>query len=198
MKFLKTNWVKLVTITLALTAGIFALISTINAFSTVNALHDIPEAMRPALAANGPGFDISLSQAQAGAFMYLAIFLSCAFIITFAILKILKLNKKIAGITLITGSVISLSLFITGIALGSDFLSYLSSTVDTARQVYDNHVALGIPQQLAATGVRAAQTAHITQIAQVVIFVLVFGVTPLVIGIKKLVCSCKSNKITTT
>ncbi|MCL2756374.1 MAG: hypothetical protein FWE45_04995 [Firmicutes bacterium] len=192
MEFLKRNWMKLVAVILFSAVAVFALITSINAFSTASALRDIPEAMRPALP--GAPHEVALSQANAGAFTYLAIFLSCFFVIAAIKMKMFKLNRKISGIVLIAGSVVALTIFVTGIALGSDFISMLSQNVDTARQGYE--AASGTPgEPLFLTGYRAARAAHITQISQVVIFIIVFGVAPLAMGIKKLFCSsCKESK----
>jgi len=172
MEFLKQNWTKIVGIILFLTSGIVALVASAYAFTTVRAIRSLPA---PAQAT----MEVGLSQAYAAGFVYFAVALSCFAIIAFLTLKMFKVNKKIPAITLITGSAIALVMFITGIALASDFLSSLSSDITAARQI-------PVPD-LRRIALNAAHTAHIVQIAQTIVLTLTFAVVPLVIGVKKLV-----------
>jgi len=188
MEFLKSNLLKLIGIVLMSVVAVFALITSINAFLTASGLRDIPEAMQSLLPGNP--FDVALSQTNAGAFSYLAIFLAATFIIAALVIKMFGL-RKIAGITLVAGSVVALSMFVTGIILGSDFIDALSQNAETTREAYNAMRELPTPppgSELLITAMRAARAAYITQISQVVIFVIAFGVTPLVLGIKMLVC----------
>ena len=190
MEFFKKNWVKLVAVVLLVTAGVFAALASCNGFSTASALRDIPEAARPLLPRD---YDVSLSQANSGAFIYLAILLSCVFMIVALCLKMFRVNKKVSGIALATGGLVASIWVVVGIVLGSDYLSSLSKAVDAARTVY-NGAAAGIPKTMATAGLKAAQTAHIAQIAQVVVFLIAFGILPLVMGLKK-ICCCNKEKV---
>jgi len=190
MEFLKKNLVKMVGVLLFAGMGVFALITGIRAFATVGSLNALDDAGRAMFTANPATstFDVAISQANAGAFIYLAVFLSCLFVIACLVMSMLMAKKMIPGVVLSAGSVVVLTLFITGIALGGDFLSHLSENVDAARTAYEAASAIPGIGQVARVGLRAAQAAHITQIAQTVIYMVAFAVIPLALGIKKIVC----------
>jgi len=193
MEFLKRSWMKLLGVVLFATAGVFALVTSICAMRTASAMRAIPEAQRPILGAPGIGidYDVALSQASGGSFIYLAVALSSFFIVAFLCLSLFNIGKKIPSVSLIVGSMIALVLFIVGIVMAGDYLSDLAAAVDAARELYNLDMS-GLPphEQLPIEIRRAllngAQAAHITQIAQTVIFTIAFALLPLVVGVKKL------------
>lgn len=194
MEFLKKSWMKLTAGCLLLAVGVFALLASVGAFQTAGALRDLPEVMRAGVGATGgANYDAALSQANAGAFIYLAIFISCLFIVGYLCMRILGQSKKISGITLTVGSVAALVLFVAGIVMGGDFLSHLSATADAAGAAY-RATGIPVPVELRRVAYNAARAAHMTQIAQTIIYTITFAVVPLVFGVKKMVCSGNCGK----
>jgi len=221
-EFFKKNWLRLVGVVMFVTAGVFALITSVCAFGTASGLRAFPETAHGNLPMP---FNIALSQAQAAGFIYLAVFMSSLFVVAFLVMKMfsgagvakaddgksgINCNGLVSGVVLIVGSVVALALFISGIALGGDFLNMLSAEIDAARTQYEvlqqlyaaggniPNLPIDVPVTSvhvdgARIGLNAARTAHINQISQTVIFTILFAVLPLVIGTKKLVCACRSK-----
>jgi len=169
MDFVKKNWVKLVAIAFLVTIATLAMIALINAFIGSGATE---------LAKHQE------SQLKAGAFTYLGVLISVTAMIAFIVIKMLGKDKKIASIVLIAGAVVATIMIIVAISVGSDFLKNLSDTI-TLREAQNK---LGL---VSNEMVNAAKTAYYTQIAQTITFMIVFGLAPIVFGIRKLCKKCE-------
>ena len=169
--FVSANWMKLVLITLLTLVGVFAFLVMVNAWHGLDVIK------------GEAGKKISNAMMGEG-FAYFAIVISSLALIAFIVMNMVAPEKKkIASMVLVACAALATVFFIVSIGLGAAYVKELKEAVDFTKSM--NGLA---PTIVGKDAVSAARWMYFSAIAQTITYLVVFGLIPLVFGLKKLLC----------